>query len=93
MEDKPVYHCGPQWWPEWIRKWLSKDGNNECCKDHDSGYVGAARRVTDERFRWCLMCVAFPNFTHEIKNFLMAAGVTVLGWAFKKPRRWFWEKF
>ena len=37
MEKEPHYYCGPQSWPQWLRKPLSRF-YNRACRDHDNDY-------------------------------------------------------
>ena len=37
QKNKDVYYCGPQRWPRWIRKILSRYYNRPC-RNHDENY-------------------------------------------------------
>ena len=45
-----MYHCGPKYFPTWLRKTMSKKFNASC-RWHDDNYkYGSDRRMADKRF-------------------------------------------
>lgn len=52
MTKKSDYYCGPQHWPRWFRKPLSKY-YNRACREHDNDYGSGelSRSVAELKFR------------------------------------------
>ncbi len=87
------FSCGPQWWPKILRKFLSQRFEAEC-KVHDAMYAeGVARSDADRLFRQGLKERAGDDFRWQVAAFLFGAAVTLGGWLFKRPRKWFWQKW
>jgi len=50
-KNKTVYYCGPQSWPQWVRKPLSKY-YNRACRTHDDHYEkGTLHEEAESEFK------------------------------------------
>lgn len=87
MGIKGPYYCGPQWWPEFLRRFLSQRFN-PCCLQHDTHYEKGPRSYADREFRRCLKCYANDLLRWQVVGAIFYVFVYLLGWMFKKSRRW-----
>lgn len=87
--NKDHYYCGPQWWPKFMRRWLSQKFNYECyLHDRDYENPDMSRAQSDYDFLAGMRTKATGDRGDRAIATIYGNTVRAFGWLAKLPRRW-----